>query len=305
MTFHKNTDIQLENFDDWWGKLGDPVKVEKKFQELLPQAESLKDKSIYLQMLSQIALAQAVQKKFDEAHKTLDGAESLLTPEYDLAQVRIFLERGRVLQQEEKIPEARKYFEQSFELSLKHKFDYHIINAAHMIAIIAETPREKIQWNQRAIDLAISTRDKRAQDWFGSLYNNLGQNYLEEKQFEKALLAFQQALEYRKKEGYLPNIRFAKWAVARALRSLGQLDEALVIQLELLKEYDAIAKSGSYDIPIQMFTLTRGYIFEELAEIYDAKAKIFASLAYEDLSNDEMFRKAAPERLERLQQIQK
>ncbi len=312
MTFQPNTDIKLEKFDDAWG-LGDPVIIEKKFYELLPQAESLKDKSIYLQILSQIALTQALQKKFNEAHKTLNDAEALLTPEeeysknnpYDLARVRILLERGRVFQQAGNIVEARAYFEKSFEFSKKHKFDFHTINAAHMIAIVAEKPEEKIEWNQRAIEMATSTKDKWAQDWLGPLYNNLGQNYLEIQQFEKALTAFQKALEYRKIEGYMPNIRVAKWAVARALRSLDRLDEALTIQHELIKEYDAIAQSGSYDIPIQMFTLTRGLIYEELAEIYAEKAIVFAKLAYKDLSHDEMFRKTAPERLERLQRIQK
>ena len=94
MTFQPNVDVKLENFNDLWS-LGYPAVVEKKFHGLLPQAESLKDKSIYLQILSQIALAQALQKKFDDAHKTLDDAQALLTPEYNLAQTRIFLERGR------------------------------------------------------------------------------------------------------------------------------------------------------------------------------------------------------------------
>lgn len=302
MTFKPNVDMELENFDDIWG-LGDPAMIEKKFHELLPQAKSLKDKSLYLQILSQIALAQALQKKFDTAHKTLNTAQELLTPEYDLARVRILLERGRVFQQAEKIDEARSFFEQSFELSSKHKFYDHAINAAHMIAIIAEKIEDKIKWNKIALDLAASSNDKRARKWLGPLYNNLGQNYLQARQFENALLIFQKALKYRKKEGYIPNIRIAKWAVACALRSLGRLDDALSIQKGILKEYDAITKSGIFDIPPEMFTLTRGYIYEEIAEIYSAKAAIFANLAYADLSDNIMFKNTAPERLERLKNI--
>ncbi len=298
-----NIDTKLESFDELWG-FGDPVVIEKKFYEILPQAESLEDKSIYLQILSQIALAQALQKKFDEAHNTLDEAEALLTSEYYLARVRILLERGRVLQQAGKISEAREYFEQSFALSALYKLDYHTINAAHMIAIVAEKTEEKIVWNQRALDLAACTKDKRARDWFGALSNNLGQNYLEEKQFEKALEAFQKALEYREKEGYAPNIRVAKWSIARALRSLNRLDEALVMQHALAKEHEVIAKSGDVDVPVEMFTLIRGLVYEEIAEIYDAKVKIFAKLAYDDLSKNIMFNETTPERLERLRHMQ-
>lgn len=302
--FQKDTVTKLENFDDYWG-LGEPVLVEKKFLELLPEAQVLENKSIYLQLLSQVALTQALQKKFDEAHATLDRAEALCSPEYKLAQARILLERGRVFQQAGNISEAKKYFEKSFEVSKENNFDYHTINAAHMIAIVADATQDKIAWNQQALDMALKTSDTRASLWLGSLYNNLGQNYLEEKQFEKALSAFKQALEQREKEGYVPNIRFAKWAVARALRSLERLDEALSIQLALVKEYDIVAQSGNYDMPTEMFTLTRGWVYEELAEIYQAKAEFFAALAYKELADNVMFTTLEQKRLERIKEIKK
>ncbi len=264
--------ISLENFDDAWS-LGYPEKVEEKLKELLPQAQSLENKSIYLQILSQIALAQAVQKKFNEAHATLDQAESMLTPEYDLAKARILLERGRTYQQAENIDKALKYFEKSYELSAAHNFDFHTINAAHMIAIVVKDPMAKINWNQEAIDRALKTNAVRAQAWLGSLYNNLGQNYLSINQFDRALDAFQKALKYRQKEGYKPNILVAKWAIARTLRSLGQLDEALRMQRELVKEYDTIEKSGALEMPVEMFRFARGLADEELAELTRKKSK--------------------------------
>lgn len=302
MTLGKNANIKLENFDEAWS-LGDPSMIEKKFQELLPQAQQLKDKSIYLQILSQMALAQSLQKKFDEAHQNLDKAESLLTSEYELARVRILLERGRVFQQAESIPHARDYFEQSFELSKQHGFDTHTINAAHMIAIVVKNPQEKIRWNQLAIHLATSTKDKRTADWLGSLYHNLGQNYLEEKQFDLALQAFQSALAYRQKEGYVPNIRVAKWAVANALRLLDRSDEALSMLLALIKEYDVIVKTGNFDMPQEMFILARGLVYEEIAKNYQAKTIAFAQLAYGDLSGNAMFSKEEPKRLDILEQM--
>lgn len=292
----------LENFDNAWS-LGYPDKVETKLREFLPQAQILQNKSIYLQILSQIALAQAMQKKFDEAHKTLDEAESMLTPEYDFAKARILLERGRTFQQASSITQAQDYFERSYALSIKNKFDSHAINAAHMIAIAADKNEDKIKWNQLAIDLALRTQDTKARAWLGSIYNNLGQNYLSEKEFDKALIAFQKALEYRIEEAYAPNIRVAKWAIGRALRSLNRLDEALAIQQELLNEYEAISKSENYEVPVEIFKLVRGFVYEELAELYQAKTKKFAVLAYDDLANDPMFRETEPKRIERLNQM--
>lgn len=302
MTLHGNSNtITLENFDDVW-RLGYPNQVENKLQELLPQAESY-DTSVYLQILSQIALAQAMQQKFDQAHATLDAADKLITPEHPLAQVRILCERGRVFQQQGNIPLALSFFEQSFELSKQHGFDYHTINAAHMIAIVIEPTEEKIHWNALAIEMAGHTTDTRARAWLGSLYNNLGRNYLDTKHYDKALTEFEKALEWRIQEKYAPNIRVARWSVGNALRLLGKFDEALAIQKELIKEYENIAQQGSYDMPVEMFTLARGWVYEEIAEIYATQAKRYAQLAYDDLCNDAMFRTVATHRLERLKDI--
>jgi hypothetical protein len=80
------TTSQPDHFDDLF--VGNPVDIERNLFELLPEAEKRADKSVYLQILSQIALAQAMQQKFDIAHQTLDKAERLLEPQYQLAKVR-------------------------------------------------------------------------------------------------------------------------------------------------------------------------------------------------------------------------
>ena len=302
-TNQMNHDIKLENFDDFWGKFGNPALVEKKFVELLPQAQQLENKSIYLQMLSQLALAQALMKKYDLAHATLDEAQAQLTPEHNLARVRIFLERGRVFQQAGELAQARTYFEKSFELSKTCKFDVQTVNAAHMIAVLAETLDQKIAWNQKAIDLATNSQDLECRRWLASIWNNLGSNYLEAKQFDKALHAFEKTLEYRMLEQYAPNIRFAKFRVAQLLRILGHLDKALMMQQQLLLEHDAIAKTEKLDMQPDMFILTRGWVYEEFIELYYAAIKGYAKLAYEDLASNEKFARTEKARIERLSKI--
>lgn len=298
-----NDKSKLESFDDLWA-LGDPIVIEKSFHELLPQAKKLQDPSIYLQILSQIALTQALQKKFDEAHETLNDAERFLSSDQDLARVRILLERGRVFQQADDIIKAKLSFIESYELSAKNQFDYHTINAAHMIAIVEDKVEDKIRWNQLALKLAQTTKEQRASLWLGSLYNNLGQNHLEARNFEEALVTFQEALIIREKEAYAPNIRVAKWAIARALRFLDRLKEAEAILFLLLEEYDALSDIGHLDLPVEMFKLLRGYVYEELAELSQTKSQDYAKLAYDDLYEDGMFRKTEVNRLERLKQMQ-
>ena len=119
----------LDHFDELF--VGNPVDIERNLSALLPEAEKRADKSVYLQILSQIALAQAMQQKFDIAHQTLDEAERLLEPQYQLAKIRLLLERGRVYHQSDRLDRALSYFIQSYDLSkLSPEFDFHTVNAA-------------------------------------------------------------------------------------------------------------------------------------------------------------------------------
>ena len=304
------TSVTLENFDDVWGLLGDPIKVEAMLAKLLPAAQATADKSIYPQILSQIALAQGMQRKFSEAHATLDKAQAALTQDSEIAEVRILLDRGKVFQQSEHVSNACDCFEQSYKLATQLGFDIYAIDAAHMIAIISEENADKIHWNELAIELANRTNNQQARRWLGSLYNNLGQNYLEAGRFEDALTAFTRTLNYRQEEGLIINIRVANWAIACALRGLGRLNEALDMQLSLFDEYEALSKSGNLGMPNEVFDNLRGFVCEELAELYyaksdEAKSIYFARFAFDDISKskDPIFAKSVAKRLKRLEQL--
>lgn len=99
-----NNSFKLEDFDQLFTE--NPFDIEKNLSALLPEAENRADKSIYLQILSQIALAQAMQQKFDVAHQTLDEAGRSLEPQYPLAKIRLLLERGRVYHQSDILDQA-------------------------------------------------------------------------------------------------------------------------------------------------------------------------------------------------------
>ena len=55
-----------------------PGPTEKKFRELLPAALDSLDISYLAELLTQIARAEAIQKKFSEAQRTLDRVEKAL-----------------------------------------------------------------------------------------------------------------------------------------------------------------------------------------------------------------------------------
>ena len=298
---------QLDSFDDLF--VGNPIDIERNLFALLPEAEKRADKSVYLQILSQIALAQAMQQKFDMAHQTLDEAEKLLEPQYQLAKVRLLLERGRVYHQSDRLDQALSFFIQSYDLSKSSpEFDFHTVNASHMVAIVEKHTEGKIEWNKRAINLAEQTKDERCHAWLGPIYNNLAQNYIEAEKYQEALQAFDKCKAHAEERGDQIVIRGALWGMGRALRGLNKLDQALDIQNDLLKEYEKISDQGL--LPMELIYVGRGLVYEELAEIYFAKrsgeqSQKYARLACEDLSKDAWMKKLYPKRIQRLLELGK
>ncbi len=298
---------QLDSFDELF--VGNPVDIERNLSALLPEAEKCADKSVYLQILSQIALAQAMQQKFDIAHQTLNEAERLLDPQYQLAKIRLLLERGRVYHQSDRLDQALSFFIQSYDLSKSSpEFDFHTVNASHMVAIVEKHTEGKIEWNKRAINLAEQTKDERCHAWLGPIYNNLAQNYIEAEKYQEALQAFDKCKAHAEERGDQIVIRGALWGMGRALRGLNKLDQALDIQNDLLKEYEKISDQGL--LPMELIYVGRGLVYEELAEIYFAKeyeqhSQKYACLAYEDLSKDAWMKKLYPKRIQRLLELGK
>ena len=217
----------LPDFDALWD-YDRPDETEKKFQELLPEAEASGDVSYVAQLKTQIARTQGLQQKFTEAHQTLDAVEKSLTPEMMRARIRYLLERGRVFNSSNNREAARPLFLQAWQIAGETKEDFYAIDAAHMMGII-EPPKQQLGWNLKAVELAEKSNDERAQHWLGSLYNNIGWTYHNAGDYTTALNIFQKALAFREQQGELKPLLIARWCVGRTLRSLNRIDEALAI----------------------------------------------------------------------------
>ncbi len=283
----------LPDFDSLWD-YDNPAATESKFREILPIAKESKNTSYQAQLLTQIARAEGLQRKFEAAHETLNQAESLLGASDTLTRVRYLLERGRVFNSSGKIQEARPLFLQAWELANTIHEEFYTIDAAHMMAIV-ETHANKMEWNLKALATADLSSEKRARRWRGSLYNNIGWDYFESKQYEKALEVFHKAMKAREEAEQIPEIRIAKWCIARALRALNRVSEAFEIQKGLLEESE---KSGKRD----------SYVYEEMAECLiemgrQIEAKRYFAAAYKELSKDLWLREKEPDRLKRLKEL--
>ena len=282
--------LDVTQLDRWWN-FDHPAESEALFRiELggLPPGSAAA-----IELRTQIARAQGLQRSFDAAHDTLDQVEKALPGQPPRVAMRYLLERGRVFNSSGQAIKAVPLFREALERSREASEDLLAIDAAHMLGIAAP-PADRLKWNLEALAMTERTSDARSKRWLASLYNNIGWTYHERGDYATALQYFQKALPAWQARGGINEVRIAKWTIARALRSLGRLDEAWAIQRALLAEREAA-------------TAPSGYVYEELAEIELARdnetaAKPWFAKAYRALSADPWLRANESARLERLRQ---
>jgi len=283
---------RLPDFDSLWD-YDHPGPTERKFRALLPAAVDSRDLSYLAELLTQIARAEAMQRKFQDAQKTLDRVEKALPNAEERVRVRYLLERGRVLNSSGKAIQAQPLFQEAFDLALRLKMDLHAVDAAHMLAT-AEQPGKGLEWNLKALDLAENSADEKAGKWKGSLYNSIGWIYFDQGEYQKALFMFQKALEFWEQLGDQVKIRTAKWSVAKVLRAIEHTEEALEMQRGLFEEYQAEGRRN-------------GYVYEEIAECLlvlgrEQEAQGWFAAAYAELSREPRIAREQ-DRLNRLKEL--
>jgi len=283
----------LPDFDKLWD-YGQPARTEKAFRELLLRAREAGTSRYLIELLTQIARAEGLQKRYADAHRTLDEAQRLLRSDRPRATVRYLLERGRVFNSSGQPDRARPLFLRAWELAGVADEDGLAVDAAHMLGII-EPPDEALAWNLKALGLAQESTRPDANRWLGSLYNNLGWTYFDRKDYPKSLAMLEQARSWFKKHGKPEQVRIARWSVAKLWRLEGRLKEALRMQQALLSELTRIKEKD-------------GFVHEELAECLlalgrDAEARPHFAAAYELLSKDDWLVSEEPERIQRLKML--
>ncbi|GAH06156.1 unnamed protein product, partial [marine sediment metagenome] len=128
----KKVEEPLPDFDALWD-YNNPQATEIKFRELIPQAKESGDISYYVQLLTQIARTEGLQRNFEDAHITLDSAEIMLTDELVVARIRYLLERGRVYNSSGAPDKAKPIFVEAWELAAASNEDFYAIDAIHML----------------------------------------------------------------------------------------------------------------------------------------------------------------------------
>ena len=269
----------------------DPAASEARFRDGLATATG----DERLELLTQVARAQGLQRRFEAAHRTLDDVEREIAAAGPRAHVRLLLERGRVHRSGGAKERALPPFEEALERATQAHEAALAVDAAHMLAITVTDPAERMSWHERGIAMAERSDDPGARRWLPSLRNNLGWSHFEAGHHAEALAEFERALVERRASGDVKATRIAEWAVARTLRALGRLEDALATQRRLLDEWRADGGRPPY-------------VNAELGECLlalgrEREAAPYFAEAHRLLSADEGFTSSEPERLARIRRL--
>jgi tetratricopeptide (TPR) repeat protein len=118
-------------------------------------------------------------------------------------------------------------------------------------------PARQLEWDERAIAYLERSDQADAKRWEGALRNNVGYARHLRGEYEEALAQFRLSRAAHERSGRVRNVRIADWMIARTLRAQNKYEQALAIQLELERAWDA---DGEPD----------PYVYEELEHLYRA-----------------------------------
>lgn len=246
----------LWNFDD-------PAQSEQRFRVALQRATG--DDAFILQ--TQIARTYGLRGRFEDARAILQHLEPQLSRAGPEARTRYWLELGRTYSSATHPPEsqtadvkarARDAYVRAADIAKREHLDDLAVDALHMLAFVDTAPADQLKWGEAALAVAQSSPQPAAKAWEASLRNNIGSALLQLGRNEEALAAFERALALRERGDDREATWAAHWMVARALRALGRIDDAIAIQLRLERER-AAAHAPDPDV------------FDELELLYRAK----------------------------------
>lgn len=233
---------------DVWD-FNDLESSEERFRALLDAEATTADRAA---VLTQLARIEGLRGRFADGDRLLAEADAI-----GGAESWVLIERGRLRRSSGDSATALPLFEAAYELALADGDGFLAADAAHMAAIAGDAEA----WTARGTALCSRPGDP-ARYWLAPLLNNLGWARYDSGDFEGALAVFEEALAVRSEEPDEPHEReIARYAVGKALRALGRVDEATT-QLERAVAW---ATEAGVDTP---------YLHEELAECFAAAGRM-------------------------------
>ena len=208
----------------------DSVFQERKYEEAgeiyaraVEAARSDFNRPVETEALAQMARVRLIAGETEAGRGILAEAAAKAADDDPMGWSRYLGVKGRFEWKEGNLDEARKTFDQMYVYCNTNALWGRSVDAAHMMAIVAEDLDGQIEWSKKGIDIAESAAEEK---WLGPLWNNLGVTYHENKMFTESLDAFKKARVYHwQHSGELGKL-YADYHVGMSYLAVGELDEA-------------------------------------------------------------------------------
>jgi len=270
------------DLDGFWDPLN-LAETESRIRMALPNSKEVTG-PLHVAAVTQAVRLFSLQNKMPQAKEFLRYAEHFLLDldpeEKTKLQVRFFLEEGRFFNLSMNPVRALESFRKAWLLSQDvKKLDYLAIDAAFMISVTLQAKQGK-DWFNVAFGMAEGSElSSPAAKWKSYLFAEAGWKAFDSKEYGAALTFFEKAAVASEINNYFS--RTVKWSIARVKRALGDIDEALALQNNLLFEMTDKLEPNAF-------------IYLEIAECYQAKHELSKAApnfqrAYEGLQNNEWY----------------
>lgn len=202
--------------------------------------------SIEAEALAQIARCYLTTGKKDEGRPFLEKAAQKAIITDPMGWSRYLGVKGRYEWKSDSIPTARETFTDMFNFCRENGLWGRMIDAANMMAIIAENIEEQVDWGRKGIEAAEAGGEEQ---WLGPLWNNLAGSYYDDKQYDSALECYLKARDYHWRFSDETSKLFADYHIGMTYRLLGKFAEAkqwlrpVLAWAERLELHSAIAQT--------------------------------------------------------------
>ncbi|MFH1373668.1 MAG: tetratricopeptide repeat protein [bacterium] len=195
----------------------------KQYLAVVDKARVEFNRSVEVEGLSQVARMKLILDDKKDGRGWLEKATEKATDSDPMGWSRYLGVRGRFEWKDNDLPTARETFLGMYEYCNANSLWGRAVDAAHMIAIVVESPEEQIEWGRRGIEAAEAGD---VGNWLGPLWNNLAGTYYELKQFDSTLQCYLKAREYHWRHSGEAAKLFADYHVGMTYRLLEKYDEA-------------------------------------------------------------------------------
>ena len=195
----------------------------EKYLEVFEFSKKQFNRPVETEALAQLARINLTLGNKDDGRRWLDMAGERASDSDPMGWSRYLSVRGRFEWKDDDLVAARKTFGELYDYCNTNALWSRAVDAANMIAIVAQSPEEQIEWSKRGIEAAEAAG---VESWLGPLWNNLGGTYYELKQFDSALSCYLKAREYHWRHSGEEAKLLADYHVGMAYRYLGQFDQA-------------------------------------------------------------------------------